>query len=135
MACDRECVVGVDGLPLGTKAALAVGGAIVCELDLTSDEGRPLDLQQRVAEAVRLGTAQAGQAVDEVRLAVVDDGTGGDVIGAIAAGLAADGLHLRVVDLVEPKPQELPSSAVGTPEAASVRRAHEAALADDAQHH
>lgn len=101
MAPPQACVVGVDGLPLGTSAVVVVDGAIVSEMALISDGGRPLDLEQRVEQAVRVGGELARRPVDEVRLALLDDGAAGTGLHALTARLVAVDVTVRVVDLTE----------------------------------
>ncbi len=120
MAGEPGCVVGVDGLPLGTGAVVAVDRVVVAELELASDAGRPLDLVQRLHQAIRLGGERVGRAVGEVRLVLLDDGSSGTDLLAITAELAMVGVALRVVDV----------EVDDLGETASVRRARLAALDD-----
>ena len=134
MAGRAGCVVGVDGLPLGTWAVAVVDGAIVAEFELTSDGGRPLDLEHRVHQAVRLGGELARCPVVEVRLAVLDDGSTGSRLHTLTARLEAADVALRIVDLAGTGAAAAGSSLEGSgPESLdpSALRARVAALGGD----
>jgi hypothetical protein len=130
--------VGIDGLPLGTKAVVVVDGAIVAELDLTSEGGRPLDLDGRIGEAVQRAAELVDRPVGVVRIALLDDRASGTTSPATSDRLAAIGLELEVIDLAgldRPAPgaggveSEASSESAG---ARSVARALLAALGPDA---
>jgi hypothetical protein len=68
-------VLGVDGLPLGDRLAVAVGGTVVTELALALGDDR--SVPARIRAAFDLATEQVGAPPVEVRLVAVDDGQDG----------------------------------------------------------
>lgn len=70
-------ILGIDALPRGTYAAIAVGRTITSTIALLSDGGRPLPLEERVRVAVAEAEHLCGAAPTEVRLVCVDDGSDG----------------------------------------------------------
>ncbi|MDH3680651.1 MAG: hypothetical protein OEV40_11940 [Acidimicrobiia bacterium] len=100
MAPIAGCVVGIDGLPLGTCAVVVVDGDIVASFDVVDDAGRAVDLEQRVARAIRRAAELAGVQVGEVRLLFVDDGSAGEHIGRLGERLTSAGLRFHVYDLI-----------------------------------
>lgn len=94
------CLVGIDGLPLGTHAVAVVDGDIVASFDVVDGAGQAVDLEGRVGEAVRRAHELAGVEVREVRLLCIDDGGTGQRLDRLGERLAADGILFRVYDLL-----------------------------------
>jgi hypothetical protein len=123
MAPKSGCVVGVDGLPLGTSAAVAVDGAIVDEVELVTPGGRPIDLDGRIDEAMHRAASGTSRRVDQVRLVFLDDGSTGDWLAGLESRLASSDVQLVVIDLTNG------GASVGQPSSAA--RARLAALGPD----
>lgn len=94
-------VLGVDALPRGNAAAVAVGRTVSSTFELSSESGRPLPLEERVRAAVEQARAERGADPTEVRLVCVDDGTDGADLQRIQEWLAEEvGASTLILDLV-----------------------------------
>ena len=74
-ATSLQAVLGVDGLPLGDRAAVAVAGAVVAETTLTLGDDR--SVPARIRAAFDWAATHLGRPPTEVRLVAVDDGQDG----------------------------------------------------------
>jgi hypothetical protein len=94
---DQLPVLGIDGLPLGTHAAVAAGGRILSTFAVIDRSGRPRPLELRVTEALDRAVEVAGSSPGEVRLVCYDDGADGTELEHLASLLATRGVGLQVV--------------------------------------
>jgi hypothetical protein len=88
--------LGVDGLPLGDRAAVAVADRIVAELVVPAGEDR--SVLDRVRDAHRLAAEQVGAPPVDVRLVALDDRTDGSRLVEIENWLASRGARFVVLD-------------------------------------
>ena len=122
-------VLGVDGLPLGRVAAVAVDGAIHSTFALPSSNARSGGLSQRVQAAVSEAQTLVGSLPAEVRLVCIDDGGDGSEVALAADWLATRGVGFQVLDLVGAEgPVPPPSQTEAAQQARSASRACDAAL-------
>ena len=116
--------MGVDALPRGTGVAVAVGRSVACSFVVTSGEGRPLPLEERVRAAVAQAEELHGAPPAEIRVVCVDDGSDGADLDRLARWLRDDlDVEFQVLDLVGPVASRRESDTDR-----SVARACEAAL-------
>ncbi|MEM8923319.1 MAG: hypothetical protein AAGD35_07425 [Actinomycetota bacterium] len=96
-------VLGIDALPRGRYAAVAVGRTITATFDVSTDGGLALPLHERVRIAVVEARAHCGAAPCEVRLVCIDDGDDGAEIEDLQTWLTEEiGASSLVLDMVGP---------------------------------
>ena len=101
MRTDGRYVLGIDALPRGSHAAVAVGRTITSTFAVTTDSGQPLPLEERVRAAVEQARSHAGAVPAEVRLVCIDDGADGTELERLQRWLSLElDARMQVLDLV-----------------------------------
>ncbi|MEM7339633.1 MAG: hypothetical protein AAF467_13350 [Actinomycetota bacterium] len=121
-------VLGIDALPRGTHAAVAVGRTITDTFPVRTHAGEALPLEERVRAAVSEAERLTGARPTEVRVMCIDDGGDGAELEGIADYVRlVVGSRLEVLDLVgDPTIETRPAEVA--PGALSLARACRAAL-------
>lgn len=120
--------LGIDGLPLGTAAVVAVDGAIVATFTVDRSGVRIGGLAQRIRDAVDGAEARMDSLPAEVRVVLVDDGTDGAEVDLARQWLAARSIGFHVLDLVGADGVEQASADAASRLSRSMSRAMDAAL-------
>lgn len=132
MSFDRRYVLGVDALPLGNHAAVAVGRAIVDSFPIGEPGQAPLPLEERVRVAVALAVERHGAVPDQVHVLCIDDGGDGSDLDRVGAWLADKmGSRIQVLDLVATETdagEDADSPPLASGQEQSQARARDAAL-------
>lgn len=90
-------LLGVDGFPLGTHAAVAKDGLVTAMFAIVDDRGRAVDLEYRVSRAIEGATELVGEGLEDVRLVCLDDGGTGDSVARIGDRLLSAGIRFEVL--------------------------------------
>ena len=126
-------VLGIDALPRGNYAAVAVGHTIAETFAIAAEGRHPLPLEERVRAAVEQAQELRGGPPAEVRLVCIDDGSDGAELSRIQHWLLeVVEAQVEVLDLVGPidsrTNDETRAHDSDRPKALSVARAGQAAL-------
>lgn len=107
-------ILGIDALPRGTFAAVAVGRTISATFAVATETGHPLPLEERVRIAVREAERVCGGPPTVVRLVCVDDGAGGEDLTRIHEWVTEEvGAELLVLDFFETAGDEISEALDG----------------------
>ena len=135
-----QYVLGIDALPRGNYAAVAIGRSITDTFLIKKEGAIALPLEERVRQAVIEAEVRTGARPAEVRLVCIDDGADGSELGLINQWLEDEvESRLQILDMVgritapdvgDPVRDQyaLVDPAVDPTAALSVARACEAAL-------
>ncbi|MCP3989196.1 MAG: hypothetical protein GY724_08985 [Actinomycetia bacterium] len=127
-----QYVLGIDALPCGNYAAVAVGRTITETFLISRSGADALPLEERVRRAIVEAGIRRGAPPAAVRLVCVDDGADGSELGSIHQWLEDEiKAQVQILDLVgKIKTPDIDESGqpVDPTAALSVARACEAAL-------
>ena len=133
MRLGGQYVLGIDALPRGTFAAIAVAHQLTETFAIAGEGAKALPLEERVRAAVEQAQELRGGPPAEVRLICIDDGGDGTELSRVHEWLVevvkAKVEVLDVVGHVAPEVTDDPSvEELAGAEAQSIARAGQAAL-------